>query len=192
MVPSCSTVTSASLNGFGVLLWPGFGLDNQTFTSVCSLDCHPGCGDSVHSPAVVPSAAGCSWRACVLTVCMHAHHCVCTALRPHLCTAICTADCSAACIALCTACHPMQYMHIPDRDRCNWLRERIETPELVSGPAQYCIHWCFNGPCLSLTAACGSTFRLYGSESTSQQWPFPHLRVSAGKDAASMAAVVFE
>jgi hypothetical protein len=22
-------------------------------------------------------------------------------------------------------------MHIPDRDRCNWLRERIETPELV-------------------------------------------------------------
>lgn len=26
-----------------------------------------------------------------------------------------------------------EYMHIPDRDRCNWLRERIETPELVSG-----------------------------------------------------------
>lgn len=24
-----------------------------------------------------------------------------------------------------------EYMHIPDRDRCNWLRERIETPELV-------------------------------------------------------------
>jgi hypothetical protein len=23
-------------------------------------------------------------------------------------------------------------MHIPDRDRCNWLRERIETPTLVS------------------------------------------------------------
>lgn len=23
-------------------------------------------------------------------------------------------------------------MHIPDRDRCNWLRERIETPEEVS------------------------------------------------------------
>jgi 2-oxoglutarate dehydrogenase E1 component len=22
-------------------------------------------------------------------------------------------------------------MHIPDRDRCNWLRERIETPEPV-------------------------------------------------------------
>jgi len=26
----------------------------------------------------------------------------------------------------------LQYMHIPDRDRCNWLRERIETPEEVS------------------------------------------------------------
>ena len=25
----------------------------------------------------------------------------------------------------------MQFMHIPDRDRCNWLRERIETPEQV-------------------------------------------------------------
>lgn len=25
-----------------------------------------------------------------------------------------------------------QFMHIPDRDRCNWLRERIETPEEVS------------------------------------------------------------
>lgn len=25
----------------------------------------------------------------------------------------------------------LQYMHIPDRDRCNWLRERIETPTLV-------------------------------------------------------------
>ena len=24
-----------------------------------------------------------------------------------------------------------QFMHIPDRDRCNWLRERIETPEQV-------------------------------------------------------------
>lgn len=24
-----------------------------------------------------------------------------------------------------------EYMHIPDRDRCNWLRERIETPEEV-------------------------------------------------------------
>ena len=23
----------------------------------------------------------------------------------------------------------LQFMHIPDRDRCNWLRERIETPE---------------------------------------------------------------
>ncbi len=26
----------------------------------------------------------------------------------------------------------LQFMHIPDRDRCNWLRERIETPEKVS------------------------------------------------------------
>ena len=25
-----------------------------------------------------------------------------------------------------------EFMHIPDRDRCNWLRERIETPEEVS------------------------------------------------------------
>ena len=25
----------------------------------------------------------------------------------------------------------LQYMHIPDRERCNWLRERIETPEEV-------------------------------------------------------------
>lgn len=25
----------------------------------------------------------------------------------------------------------VQYMHIPDRERCNWLRERIETPEEV-------------------------------------------------------------
>ena len=24
-----------------------------------------------------------------------------------------------------------EYMHIPDRERCNWLRERIETPEKV-------------------------------------------------------------
>ncbi len=23
----------------------------------------------------------------------------------------------------------LQYMHIPDRDKCNWLRARIETPE---------------------------------------------------------------
>lgn len=22
-----------------------------------------------------------------------------------------------------------EYMHIPDRERCNWLRDRIETPE---------------------------------------------------------------
>ena len=26
----------------------------------------------------------------------------------------------------------LQFMHIPDRDRCNWLRERIETQEEVS------------------------------------------------------------
>lgn len=25
-----------------------------------------------------------------------------------------------------------EFMHIPDRDRCNWLRERIETPEEVN------------------------------------------------------------
>lgn len=25
----------------------------------------------------------------------------------------------------------VQYMHIPDRERCNWLRERIETAEEV-------------------------------------------------------------
>lgn len=25
----------------------------------------------------------------------------------------------------------VQFMHILDRDRCNWLRERIETPEQV-------------------------------------------------------------
>ena len=28
----------------------------------------------------------------------------------------------------------VQYMHIPDRERCNWLRERIETPEEVRAP----------------------------------------------------------
>ena len=28
----------------------------------------------------------------------------------------------------------LQYMHIPDRERCNWLRERIETPEEVRTP----------------------------------------------------------
>jgi hypothetical protein len=32
---------------------------------------------------------------------------------------------------LCCAVLCLQYMHIPDRDRCNWLRERIETPTLV-------------------------------------------------------------
>jgi hypothetical protein len=34
-------------------------------------------------------------------------------------------------------------MHIPDRDRCNWLRERIETPELVSGSCG-CVARCYN------------------------------------------------
>jgi hypothetical protein len=38
----------------------------------------------------------------------------------------------SACSPACTCCL-LQYMHIPDRDRCNWLRERIETPELVRG-----------------------------------------------------------
>ena len=27
-----------------------------------------------------------------------------------------------------------EYMHIPDRERCNWLRERIETPEKAIPP----------------------------------------------------------
>ena len=31
----------------------------------------------------------------------------------------------------------LQYMHIPDRERCNWLRERIETPEEVSKMCAY-------------------------------------------------------
>jgi hypothetical protein len=35
----------------------------------------------------------------------------------------------------------LQYMHIPDRDRCNWLRERIETPELVSSSSSR--HGCY-------------------------------------------------
>ena len=37
-----------------------------------------------------------------------------------------------ACAPTCTA--PAQYMHIPDRDKCNWLRARIETPEKVGPP----------------------------------------------------------
>ena len=28
---------------------------------------------------------------------------------------------------------PPQYMHIPDRDKCNWIREKIETVEQVDG-----------------------------------------------------------
>ena len=39
-------------------------------------------------------------------------------------------------LELSVSCEPclfcLQFMHIPDRDRCNWLRERIETPEKVS------------------------------------------------------------
>jgi len=31
-------------------------------------------------------------------------------------------------------------MHIPDRDRCNWLRERIETPEPVPFTRQEKLH----------------------------------------------------
>jgi hypothetical protein len=27
--------------------------------------------------------------------------------------------------------HRFEYMHIPERERCNWLRQRIETPEEV-------------------------------------------------------------
>lgn len=44
----------------------------------------------------------------------------CACLRPRTCRHRC---------ALLPCC--CQYMHIPDRDRCNWLRERIETPQLV-------------------------------------------------------------
>ncbi|KAF8071292.1 ogdh [Scenedesmus sp. PABB004] len=33
-----------------------------------------------------------------------------------------------------------EYMHIPDRDRCNWLRERIETPELEPFTLQKKLH----------------------------------------------------
>lgn len=33
-----------------------------------------------------------------------------------------------------------EYMHIPDRDRCNWLRERIETPELEPFTVQKKLH----------------------------------------------------
>ena len=31
-------------------------------------------------------------------------------------------------------------MHIPDRDRCNWLRERIETHEPFQYPAEKKMH----------------------------------------------------
>ena len=31
-------------------------------------------------------------------------------------------------------------MHIPDRDRCNWLRERIETPEQPQWPRDKKLH----------------------------------------------------
>ena len=32
----------------------------------------------------------------------------------------------------------LQFMHIPDRDRCNWLRERIETPEQARPQSTLC------------------------------------------------------
>eukprot|EP00877_Chromochloris_zofingiensis_P000629 jgi/Chrzof1/10567/Cz05g03220.t1_OGD[v5.2] len=41
-----------------------------------------------------------------------------------------------------TYCGPIgyEYMHIPDRERCNWLRERIETPEPVRFSKQKKLH----------------------------------------------------
>lgn len=41
---------------------------------------------------------------------------------------------------LCVVARRLQYMHIPDRDRCNWLRERIETPELEPFSTQKKLH----------------------------------------------------
>ena len=49
-----------------------------------------------------------------------------------------------------------EYMHIPDRERCNWLRERIETPEKVRGLQRHAQSRC-------LLRAAYSEMRLQGS-----------------------------
>lgn len=40
---------------------------------------------------------------------------------------------------------PLQYMHIPERERCNWIRERIETVDPVGAwhlTARARTRWC--------------------------------------------------
>jgi 2-oxoglutarate dehydrogenase E1 component len=34
----------------------------------------------------------------------------------------------------------VEYMHIPDRKECNWIRERLETPEKYSFTPQQRVH----------------------------------------------------
>ena len=44
-----------------------------------------------------------------------------------------------------------EYMHIPDRERCNWLRERIETPEKACLTMDSLVGWLMcPRPCCAL------------------------------------------
>lgn len=46
-----------------------------------------------------------------------------------------------ACAAqLIPCCFLLQYMHIPSRDQCNWLRERIETKDPISYSPERKVH----------------------------------------------------